>query len=365
MMRYALLPCLLMSLMGCADPPQDAPQPAARLEVFPAWTRAAPGVKRPVEVWLRAPDGSVEDVTARAALSGSGAAQVQDGSLVVEGVGPGALIARLDGLEGAARVEGVEGGVEGLRVRPLAVTLAPGERQRLQAFGRFGAGPEIELTGSVAWSGPGVVGAEVVAGEVGEGEAVATLGAVSAQAAVRVSAAALEGLSMERERLVLPVGTSLPVEVQGRYAGEAPRPMTAQAAWSVEDAEIAAVEGGVVRALAPGVTRVVARSGALAASMEVEVVTRAAQEVAITPGDGVMGLGEEGQFSASAIFEDGSAVYVTREGVWESSDPAVLAVGNGAALGGQVTAMGLGRATLTVRFAGALGRLEVEVVPAP
>jgi hypothetical protein len=94
------------------------------------------------------------------------------------------------------------------------------------------------------------------------------------------------------------------------------------------------------------------------------VVERAGQGVAITPGDGVMELGAEGQFSASALFEDGSSAYVTREGVWTSSDPAVLAVGNGERLGGQVTALGLGRSVLTVRFGQAVGELEVEVIPA-
>jgi hypothetical protein len=353
----------------------------ATLEVFPAWTRAAPGVVRDVEVWRRGEDGSVQDVTAQVTLEGEGVAEVVGGDgppgVRVRGVGAGRLIARLGTLESAVRVEGLDVQVEGLRIRPREAVMSPGESQRLQAFGRFGGGPELELTRAVRWqlvdAPAGVMtltegtGRVVVSGKAaGEGGVVAAFGEARAQAQLTVSEAALDGLVMERSSLTLPVGTSLPIDVQGRFVGEAPRSMGARAVWSAQDERVARVSAeGVVSALGVGRTVIEARSGAQQARLEVNVVALKAREIAITPGDGVMALGEEGQFSASALFEDGSAVYVTREGVWSSSDPGVLAVGNGPRLGGQVTALAVGQAVLRVEFAGATGELVVQVRPAP
>jgi hypothetical protein len=380
MMRRGVWLCAAL-LIGCGPAEPPAPPSEATLEVFPAWTRAAPGVVRDVEVWRRGADGSVQDVTAQVTLEGEGVAEVVGGDgppgVRVRGVGAGRLIARLGTLESAVRVEGLDVQVEGLRIRPREAVMSPGESQRLQAFGRFGGGPELELTRAVRWqlvdAPAGVMtltegtGRVVVSGKAaGEGGVVAAFGEARAQAQLTVSEAALDGLVMERSSLTLPVGTSLPIDVQGRFVGEAPRSMGARAVWSAQDERVARVSAeGVVSALGVGRTVIEARSGAQQARLEVNVVALKAREIAITPGDGVMALGEEGQFSASALFEDGSAVYVTREGVWSSSDPGVLAVGNGPRLGGQVTALAVGQAVLRVEFAGATGELVVQVRPAP
>jgi trimeric autotransporter adhesin len=285
---------------------------------------------------------------------------VEGGMVWASGLGEGVLVARLGEARGEARVEGVMGQVEGLRVRPASVLRGAGQRQRLQAFGRFEGGPEIELTQAVAWEGAPGGALEVAA----SGEVVARLGAASVRVPVVVAGQALERMTPERERLVLPLGTRLPVEVLGSYGADGVVSVREQAAWRSLDEDVVGVVAGVVEGRRAGEAEVVAELEGQQARVRVEVVERAGQGVAITPGDGVMELGAEGQFSASALFEDGSSAYVTREGVWTSSDPAVLAVGNGERLGGQVTALGLGRSVLTVRFGQAVGELEVEVIPA-
>jgi hypothetical protein len=368
-------------LLGCAD---TAARQDATIEISPPITRAAPGVQRPLEAWLRQPDGRVEDVTSRVTWQAHGAAsivQLRGGTpgLRIDQLGQGSISAQLHGTGAAVRVEGIDAPTQQLRIRPLTLTLAPSQSLPLQAFGRFDDGPEIELTDTVRWQPIGPLDAldvrfprrrvEVHAHAIAQAsiEAIMPDGA-KASVPVTISDQPPTSLRFGREAVQLPAHTSLPVHVQATFAPNESRDVTELATWRSDDPDLLTATSapgsrGVLIAHKPGSTTVHAQLGPFTASLPVHISAAKPTAITITPAHGTVFVNQQGQLSASALFDDGLSAYVTQEATWRSSHPDRIFVGNGPQLAGHLTALSPGPVTLSATFQGTTGTLNVEVLP--
>jgi uncharacterized protein YjdB/alpha-tubulin suppressor-like RCC1 family protein len=134
--------------------------------------------------------------------------------------------------------------------------------------------------------------------------------------------------------------------------------------WSTSDASKATVTDGVVVAIAPGVIDIIARSEGKSAVAKISIVPAAnmapVAAVSITLPRTAFRVGEKLQAAAIPVDQSGG-ILPSREIRWTSSNSEVLSV----TLGGEVTGVGPGSATLTAEVEGKIGSLPIQVSLVP
>ncbi len=131
----------------------------------------------------------------------------------------------------------------------------------------------------------------------------------------------------------------------------------AAVAWSSSDVSVAAVDGGLVRAVGNGTATVTATSGQASGSAEVEVEQEAsAVEVTPTMATPLAAVGDTVRLAAAAVDANGHPV-AGAVFEWSSDDGAVAAVDSA----GLVTAVGNGTATVTAASGQVSGSADITV----
>ncbi len=134
----------------------------------------------------------------------------------------------------------------------------------------------------------------------------------------------------------------------GDFSGAFTRDITTEVSWSIEDSTIAAVSNetgsqGLVTALAPGETSVIAFYGDFSQSAPVVVADSVPTGIEITPQDASLHVGVSQQYEAAGVFSDGSAQDITTLVTWESLAPDIAAIDTA----GLVTTIAAGTTTIT------------------
>lgn len=209
---------------------------------------------------------------------------------------------------------------------------------------------------------PGVFAVDPATGEVegknaGEGKLVAQAGSLSASATIQVCAEP-KSFALSSEKLVLGVGEEASLEAASFVKKQAYGHVTE---WSSEDAGVAAVERGAVKAVAKGSTRVTATLyNGLTADCDVTVLdapSEANMSIALPAGceDGVMGLGEVLQ--AEVRYE--GAAGACR---FDTGDERVISVNEA----GRIQAVGKGEASIiALAYNGAAVQRKITVTEGP
>ncbi len=129
------------------------------------------------------------------------------------------------------------------------------------------------------------------------------------------------------------------------------------ASWSVADASVASVtQDGRVRALAPGITDIVARIDGRRASVSVTVSAEAVASVTVNPATVELDPGGTSTLSATVVGVRGSSL-AGRALEWRSSNPAVATVSPD----GVVTAQSTGTAAVSASAGSRTGQATVTV----
>jgi uncharacterized protein YjdB len=129
------------------------------------------------------------------------------------------------------------------------------------------------------------------------------------------------------------------------------------ASWSVADASVASVtQDGRVRALAPGITDIVARIDGRRASVSVTVSAEAVASVTVNPATIELDPGGTSTLSATVVGVRGSSLS-GRVLEWRSSNPSVATVSPD----GTVTAQSAGTAAVSASAGGRTGQATVTV----
>lgn len=304
---------------------------------------------------LRARDGGVNATGGRAG----------DGGLVGPG-GSGGSIAP-DGAAGAAGTGGTGGSMPipdggprdggdagpavltGLGVNPSLISAGLNTTVTFRATGRYSDGSTRDLTGAAAWSSsvPSVasmMGSVAITRSAGTTTITAMTGGFSASAALVVTGATLTSLTISPPDLIVPVGMKQVFTAMGLYSDGTRQDLTAQATWTSGDPGIASVSGGVVAGLRSGTTSVVATFQNVAAKASVTVTSARLTALQVSPTGPTLSLPGTQQFTATAIYSDGTRSDVTTQASWASSNQGVIAF---AMLPGLGISTGSGMAVVT------------------
>lgn len=269
---------------GCDDPAAvEAPRAVASVEIPAAPARLLPGDSTVLQAVLRAADGSL--LTGRAVSWSSAdtavAAVSASGVLRARGAGVTRITAAAEGRTAGVDVTVDPHPVAQVSVTPAPVALEVGAAVQLHAVIRAASGAVLERR-AVAWSASdprvAAVSPSGYLTAVGSGSALvsATVEGVTGQ--VRVTVAEAPPADSARWVIVSPnpaavlVGSGILVsaDLRGPTGGQVPGARID--AWWSQDTTIATVGStGIVRGVAPGTTRIYARSGAAVGYTTLEV----------------------------------------------------------------------------------------------
>jgi uncharacterized protein YjdB len=238
-----------------------------------------------------------------------------------------------------------------LQVSPSATSIAPGAIQQFTATGKYSDGSSRDLTASAQWKTSDSNVASVAGGKVtavGAGTVIvsATSGKFSASATLQVTSAAtnLASIAVSPVASSLPLNTSLQYTATGTYKDGSSRDLTALVSWASSFTSIATVNAaGVATGKSAGSTTISASLGGITGSSKLTVTAPAISSIVVTPDGLTLGIGIGQQYTATAIYSDGSTQDLVSGVIWSSSATGVATI-NGSGL---ATTVGAGTVTIT------------------
>jgi uncharacterized protein YjdB len=327
-------------------------------------------------------DASVRDLTTQVAWQSSAdtVATVANppgvaGQVMGVSVGVVTITATLDGVSGTASITVVAATLQSIAVTPANATTTVGLRSSYTATGTFSDGTTVDLTTQVTWStGNANVAAisntagaqgQLLARAAGTTTVTAALGGVTGSANVTVGGRVLVSLSIAPITPTTRLGTAVRFTATEIFSDGTQQNVTGQATWTSSNTGVATINrGGLATPVAVGTTTITATFMGLTASTTLTVTNAVVVSISVTPMTPTIPIGTTVQFTATAIFSDGTTQNVTANATWTSSAPGVLGVTTAGIARGRGTGVAAGTATVTATFMGLSGSTTATVTNA-
>ena len=256
-----------------------------------------------------------------------------------------------------------------LQVTPGNASVAPGASQQFTATGKYSDGSSKDLTASAKWSTSDSAIASV--GSAGKFTAVgfgnvtvtAASGALKASATLQVTSAAanLASIAVGPAASSLPINTSQQFTATGVYKDGSSRDLTSLVSWSSSAAATATIDAaGVATGKAAGSTTISASLGAVKGSTSLTVTAPTITSIVVTPDGLTLGIGISQQYTATAIYSDGSTQDLVSGVNWSSSAPSVVTISSS----GLAATVAAGTATITAQVGSLTDTTQLTVVAA-
>lgn len=284
-------------------------------------------------------DGTTKDLSSQVAWSataGTGTAAITARGLATgTGQGTSTLTATRGALSGSSTLLVTAAELVSIAVEPPTPALALGAGQAFTATGTFTDGTVQDLTAQVGWqstvtsvatlTGPGLA-------TVGAGQTVvrATLGGVSGQTTVTVTAPTLTSLAVTPDASTLAKGTAQRFTATATFSDGTTRDVTSQATWQSSSGAAtisnAAGSRGVATGVSPGSPTITASLQGVSDTAALTVTAASVVSVTLTPQNPNLPRGTFVQFAALATFSDGTSQDVTFDPAvsWVADDAVVL-----------------------------------------
>ena len=264
----------------------------------------------------------------------------------------GLLLAGCSGLKNQSGGGGAS--LTGLLVTPTSATIIVSKTQALQATGSFSDGTSKDLTSSVTWSSSDSTTASVSAAGVVTGAAtgvttvMARSGTFSASTQITVTSANVcatpVSIAVTPANPTVPVNTTQQLVATGTNSDASTCDVTDLVTWTSSTIANATVSAaGLVKGVTAGSSTITATLGSVAGSTSVTVTAPSITSISVTPDDMTLAIGVGQQYTASAIYSDGSIQDLVTGVTWTSSDTSVATVD----ANGLATTLAAGTTTIT------------------
>jgi uncharacterized protein YjdB len=330
-------------------------------------------------------DGTSRDVTTQVAWSSALTAVAtvsnaagSNGVVTAVSVGPATITATLNNVVGTATVTVVAATLQSITVTPANAMTTVLLRSNYTATGMYSNGTTVNLTAQVTWATgnaaiaaiSNTVGAEgqLLARANGMTTVSATLGTVTGTTNVTVIGRVAVSLSIAPILATTRVGTNIRFIATEIFSDGTQLNVSAQSAWTSSAPAVATINTtnnrGLATPVAVGVTTITATFMGFTATTTLTVTQPVITSITVTPIAPVVPIATVVQFTATAIFSDGTTQNVTGAATWTSSAPGVLAVTTVGGARGRGTGVSAGMATVTATFMGIAGSTTVIVTNA-
>jgi hypothetical protein len=177
-----------------------------------------------------------------------------------------------------------------------------------------------------------------------------------------VSGATLVSLSVTPTSAVLAPASTLVYQAIGTYSDGSTQTISNSVTWSSSDTKVVTIAGsGQATGQSPGAATIKAQIGSISNTSNIVVESSALQSIAVTPATSSIPVQVELQYTATAMFADGSTQNLTDSVTWTSSAPAIATISVTAGSQGLATGLSVGTSTITATFGGVHGSTTLMV----
>lgn len=358
--------------------------------VTPVSATVAAGLSRQFIATANYTDGSSADISSSAiwASSDTQVAIMNPNGAVNSGVATGqavgtALISATSGtVAGSASLTVTSASLSSILVTPAVSSVAAGLSQQFTATGVYSNGTSANLTTLVSWTSSDNAVAlpnaslnnnsGLVSGlTAGTAQIRASLGAVSAEATLVVTAATLNSITVTPVVSAVSVGLTRQFMATGMYSDGSTQNLSQSVVWATSDILIAtmnangAANSGLATGIAAGVVQISATSGVVTAASTLTVTTANLTSISVTPLNPSIVTGTAQQFNAIGLYSDGSTVDLTTVANWTSGTPAVASINaSQQPISGLATAVAAGISVIGAAVDGVNGNSTLTVTAA-
>lgn len=322
-----------------------------RIDVTPSVATVAKGVQQQFVATGTYSDSTTQNLTTlvtwmssapSVATVGSGA---EGGLATGLAVGSATITAVMGAIQDNAELTVTAAELRSIAIQPANPMVAAGTSLQLSAVGTYSDGSTLDLTTSVTWASADTTLAEVSNGAASKGLALGKApGAVGVSASdpatmiagaatLTVTDAVLRAITIAPANATLPIGFGRQLTATGQFSDGSSRDITTQVSWSSLSPAIVSVSDaanrkGFATGVAAGTTTVVARLNDLVGSTGIGAASIALNSIAVTPADASVSGGQTLQYTAIGNFADGSALDLTTQVFWASSNTRVATISN-------------------------------------
>lgn len=318
--------------------------------------------------------------TAIATMNANGA--LNSGLATGQAAGVAQITATLNAVSGSASLNVNNSTLTSIVVTPVNSSLVVGLTRQFTATGVYSNGTSENLTSLVSWTSSNNAVAMpnanmtsnsglVTAMSAGTVQIRATLGAVSAEATLNVTATALNSITVTPVISSVAMGLSRQFTAVGIYADGSTQNISHTVVWASSNIQTATmnangtVNSGLATGQATGVVQITATLGAVSGSATLTVTAASLSSISVTPQNPNLVNGLTRQFSATGLYSDGSTADLTTLASWTSGTIAVASM-NASQMPSSGLATGLSAGTSLIRaaFAGVEGSTTLTVTAA-
>jgi trimeric autotransporter adhesin len=266
----------------------------------------------------------------------------------------------------------VPASLSGLSVTPSAASIAATSTIALHAMGTYSDGTTKDLSSSAIWTSSDLKVATVSSLGVVTGVAAGAItitaksGTFSGSASITVSptpttAPTLSSIAIAPANPFIPINTAQQLTATGSYSDGSSRDLTALVTWSSSTIADATVDtAGSVSGVAAGSSTITAALGSVFNTTTATVTAPTVTSISISPNDLTLPIGINQQYTASAVYSDGSVQDLVTGVTWASSTLSVATIDNN----GLATILAAGSTTITATVGSFTDSATITVVPA-
>ncbi len=291
-------------------------------------------------------------------------------------VGTAVVSASLGPVSGTTNLDVTAATLVSIEVSPADASISKGTTRQLAATGIYSDHSTQDLTKQVTWSTSNTsvasisnaAGSNGLASALGVGSATisATLGTVSGNTALGVTAATLLSIQVDPADSVISMDITVEFTATGIYSDNSTQDLTQQVTWSSSNIAVASISNaddsrGLATPAGVGSSTIYAILGDVWGSTTLTVSKACLVSITVTP-DGVsIPSGKTLQFTATGNYSDGMTLDITKSAVWKSSDSKVVKVSNAKKERGLATGGEAGKATVTATLSKVSGSAALTV----
>ncbi len=354
-----------------------------RIDVTPVTPSIANGTTQQFIATGVYSDGTTQPLTATATWDSSTTAvatvsnaPATKGVATAVGTGSTTISATSGGLTGSTLLTVTTATLSSIQVTPTNPSRTKGSTVAFTATGLYTDGTTQNLTTQVAWSSssPSIATVSNASGSqgvattiaVGQTTITATLGTTTGSTTLTVTPATLTSITIAPINPSAADGTTVSFTATAFFSDGTSQNVTTQATWTSTNGSIATISNaagtqGVATGVGPGQTTIAASFGGMSASTTLTITAAVLVSVQVTPTNPTIAKGTNIQFTATAVFSDGTTQNVTASSTWASTSTTVATIGNAPGNRGRATGQNVGTTTISAVFNGISGSTTLTV----
>ena len=337
------------------------------ISVTPSSASVAAGVKEQFSATGTYSDGSRKDITKTVKWSsGNTAVATVNNSGLATGVAVGSVtIQALSGtISSAATLQVTPAILNSITVTPANASLVVGATRQFVATGKYSDGSTSVITNSVSWmtsvtnvatvSNSGLVQAIAA----GQSNVSASLGTVTGQTTLTVTAPTLVSIVLSPINPSTPLGSKVQFAATGTYSDGSTKDITSSATWRSSNTAIATINSvGLATPVALGSASISATASRVTGTTTLTVSARTLVSIAVTPANSSIPVGTTEQLTATGTYSDGSTQNLTSTATWASTSTSTVSVSST----GLATSHEIGISTISATSGGVSGQTSLTV----